>query len=601
MNRTPPSPGRQPTLRRKLLLMIGSLLVALLVAELILRVNAPLHSYYAGHDTAPRLREAYYRALFPSSYRGALANMQEFVAGQEDKKRFDPQLGWDLDPAHHRQRAPFVEVARAPRGDSGRRTRILCIGDSFTFGADVEPTASFPAQLGELLGVETVNLGVPGYGIDQAILKERDHAESFEPDLVVLGVYRSDYTRASMGFTAFAKPQVVHDPDRDTFVVLHDHIRSPLEMIDELRAEVFWTPRIVALLRSRLASAVRDEDWDRAYYDRMDRVVRHLLSDLRDRLAVRGTPLLIVQIPSQADFVDATNHAFAMRSPVRAHLLALYDELGLPWVDATERLAREFPLETVHRQLFVQLPSGANAHLSRDGNRVVAGWIGEALRDGVVATDHFPSAPDYEELEARSAPAAADDASRRLIAHWPLTATSDRQDASLGEDVGPHALHARVVGATFTRDEDGNGGGMLLDGVSNELVVPDHRGLDLGDRFEIEATIRCRADGLDGSREIVAKGGSFSLALRDGQPAFYGHGLEPEVWHVAVGTRVVPERSHRIVARLTDGRLSLQLDDAVVLERPVGGAVARSSLPLKIGHGQGWFAGRIDELELRRP
>lgn len=47
---------------------------------------------------------------------------------------------------------------------SGRR--VICIGDSVTFGWGVEVEASWPSQLGKLLGVDVVNAGVPAQRLE---------------------------------------------------------------------------------------------------------------------------------------------------------------------------------------------------------------------------------------------------------------------------------------------------------------------------------------------------------------------------------------------------------------------------------------------------
>lgn len=65
--------------------------------------------------------------------------------------------------------------------------RLLCVGDSTTFGWGVEAEEAFCKRLQGLLpGWETVNLGVPGYNTMQEVRRLEVVGLPLEPDLVVL-------------------------------------------------------------------------------------------------------------------------------------------------------------------------------------------------------------------------------------------------------------------------------------------------------------------------------------------------------------------------------------------------------------------------------
>lgn len=81
-----------------------------------------------------------------------------------------------------------------PRGTQ----RILCLGDSLTFGQGVDLEDTFAKILerryaGEHLKVEVLNFGVPGYGtLDELRLME-EVGFSYQPDIVLLTMLGSDY------------------------------------------------------------------------------------------------------------------------------------------------------------------------------------------------------------------------------------------------------------------------------------------------------------------------------------------------------------------------------------------------------------------------
>jgi hypothetical protein len=145
------------------------------------------------------------------------------------------------------------------RGLRGRRdhayekpagtTRIVVLGDSFTFGEDVDDTETYSAQLEALLpGVEVLNLGVHGYGHDQMLIYLREEGLKYNPDVVLLGFLSDDMERNVLGFRDYAKPRFVLEGGA---LVLRG---SPVPPPEETMAAEAWRSRFVdllSLLRSR--------------------------------------------------------------------------------------------------------------------------------------------------------------------------------------------------------------------------------------------------------------------------------------------------------------------------------------------------------------
>lgn len=104
------------------------------------------------------------------------------------------------DPAEVRAADRFARITRLRRfsvstssrglrspelSGGGDRPRVLCLGDSVTFGWGVAYEDSWPARLAEALDVETVNAGVPAMKPDSIAAWARLHAGELRPDLVV--------------------------------------------------------------------------------------------------------------------------------------------------------------------------------------------------------------------------------------------------------------------------------------------------------------------------------------------------------------------------------------------------------------------------------
>lgn len=114
-----------------------------------------------------------------------------------------PQLYWWLKPSQH----CYTKVNRQPVEINAHRTRgadfatakpagvkrVLCLGDSRTFGWGLSEPETYAAVLQERLrarfgpGVEVINAGVNGWTFPQMTVFLRDHAPAWQPDVVVLG------------------------------------------------------------------------------------------------------------------------------------------------------------------------------------------------------------------------------------------------------------------------------------------------------------------------------------------------------------------------------------------------------------------------------
>jgi len=132
--------------------------------------------------------------------------------------KYDPLLGWIPRPGHFDQKTWSWNATEASVRSNGRipppTTRpIVAVGDSFTFGDEVDDQETWPAQLESMSRRWVVNAGVFAYGLDQAYLRAVKFIEASNPTDVVLAFISNDIRRTEFSYyQRRGKPYFVHGP-----------------------------------------------------------------------------------------------------------------------------------------------------------------------------------------------------------------------------------------------------------------------------------------------------------------------------------------------------------------------------------------------------
>lgn len=355
-------------------LVIGSICACFATLEFVVRSSFTLEALYSDLDRIPEIASVGWQRAFVKDYAQAVARGTSFLGNDLLGFSHDSELGWDT-PGR-------VRGGRTYRGERNPgELRVVAIGDSYTFGAEVEAEESYPAFLEKLLpGSQVLNMGVKAYGIDQAVLKYLKHGRQYRPDVVIFGVFGPDYYRTPLSFYRFAKPVFAIAPD--TGLQLTSKPIPPPEMAYRELKSSFWPTSYLYQLAYTRFQARRVPALDE-YFGRWDPLIESLFEKLIVAAEQDGSRLVFAYIPTGSQL--ATDAALEEPCCERRQLKSMWEKLkrshpSLSTVDLMQQLSDRFTRDHVYRTMVFfhdGLPIG---HFTPSGNRAVAEILAEHLR-----------------------------------------------------------------------------------------------------------------------------------------------------------------------------------------------------------------------------
>lgn len=338
--------------RLRLILMSFSLLVALGMAEIVLRRAT-------GSPAAGATRR---------------------VEGPDAIVRHDPLLGWSPIPRSRAwHEAPEFRVPLRINGHGFRADReysyqpppgvqrIVAVGDSYTFGHGVEVDQTFLALLErELDRTEVLNLGVSGYGVDQQLLMLTSRGFRYQPDVVLLGLYVPDIFRNDDDYHGrHAKPRFELGRDGELKLT---HVPVP-----ELTGP---PPPPKGLSRSRLYHLVETKLEYRGFGDSWG-LTEAILQEMDEKTQAAGARLVAVIIPTEPAVYGSAFDRW-LQGQTSDRVADILRRNGIDYLDPVPSL-----IARAHANPEERLYYERDGHLTATGHQI----LGRLLRDHLQKTE----------------------------------------------------------------------------------------------------------------------------------------------------------------------------------------------------------------------
>jgi hypothetical protein len=264
--------------------------------------------------------------------------------------------------------------------------RIICSGDSFTLGYGVDNDHTWCQLLTSLdPGLQTLNMGQGGYGVDQAYLWYKRDATKFEYQAHLLAFITADFYRMqSDRFLGYGKP--VLDIENGTLVVRNVPVPGRAYDLSWLifnSPNLRWLRTVQLLTRGLSKTGFMPEPTSRLSKKEISKktraVVREIFEDLQRLNEARSSKFILVYLPTGDElqgnrsqeavkFIEAESHA-----------------LGVPLINVLSTF-QSLPYENA---VSMFIPKGqvkylAAGHLNEQGNEFVARVVYEKLKEYLV-------------------------------------------------------------------------------------------------------------------------------------------------------------------------------------------------------------------------
>ena len=189
--------------------------------------------------------------------------------------------------------------------DSSAKRTILFSGDSFAFGTNISADKTMAAHLEDMMGADyrVINLGVPGFGPDQAMMLFDEVAGDFNPETVVLSVFPANDFQDVYRNALFALSETGDViKNEENLLKLHMPGFQTLLALDLLAYSMLnRRPKYDALFRGFF-----DDEFDFKMVKDIDSkeskkkvaLMRGVLREYKKKVEARGARFIVVVIPS---------------------------------------------------------------------------------------------------------------------------------------------------------------------------------------------------------------------------------------------------------------------------------------------------------------
>lgn len=267
--------------------------------------------------------------------------------------------------------------------------RIICLGDSFTWGAGVEEDKTYPRELERNLNGNAINIkyevfnwGVSAWGTSQQFLCLKEQALSYNPDLVILQYYKGNDFLDNMYSNLFNLDGQGHLKRASEFG--WENTRAIKSVSDRMPYYRFLTQHshFINFIRAHLIGKVTSIDINRLNNGLITddfgyglRLTEALLTDFFIFAKDNEVKVVFIIIPDKYELGLLPNPLKPIEKKRLAEeqkmLISACRKYGIPLLDMLNRFSQEDPSLVYYRE---------DTHLMPYGHKIIGKELSEIIR-----------------------------------------------------------------------------------------------------------------------------------------------------------------------------------------------------------------------------
>jgi hypothetical protein len=272
------------------------------------------------------------------------------------------------------------------------KLRIVCLGDSMTFGAGVDNDHTWCEQLASLdPRLETVNMGEAGYGVDQMYLWYLRDGVELNHNVQIFAFIGDDFRRMRLtNANGYEKPVLKMETGK---LVAHN---IPVPRVSGLRRWIMENPdlifqlRLVQLMQAAMETVLPSSKQP----TEMQRlVVAKMIDTLLMINKQKGSVLVLLYLPIKNEYAREESS-----QPWRSIVREEASQRGVPFIDLVDEL-QKVPKQAMEA-LFIprgsQYYASTAGHYSENGNEFVARELYSRLTNVPEIAQELSSLPAIE-------------------------------------------------------------------------------------------------------------------------------------------------------------------------------------------------------------
>lgn len=301
--------------------------------------------------------------FFWGDVRGGGHELVEGTPAQYDRDLgYIPRTGTHKWPSGWSATIDSLNLRSNGAGEKPEGRPLLAVGDSFTFGEEVNDDETWPAYLEHLLGEPVLNAGVFGYGFDQIALRAERLIPRYKPGKVIIAVISGDVDRCEYSYLYAWKPYF--DIDGEGML---KRFNSPVPEL-ERPGSALWSAAGYSFLARAIFQRLVPDWWLleglKKEHDSGREVAARLLTRLCEVSRANGAEPVLLTLRGRRE--DMSNIQ---------ELVSHARGIGLPVIDLATEITKELEEDPEKKsELFAR-----KGHLSPQGNSLVAGRIAAVL------------------------------------------------------------------------------------------------------------------------------------------------------------------------------------------------------------------------------